>query len=62
MLLEDNRRLAERWSAANGNAELVLAPASPHGFDRFDTAVARKIKAHADAWMLARLAGQDPAR
>lgn len=56
MLLEDNRRLAEGWNAANGNAEFVLAPASPHAFDRFDTGVARKVRDHADAWMRAQLA------
>lgn len=56
MLLEDNRRLAERWNAANGDAQLLVAPASPHAFDRFHTRVARKVRDHADAWMRARLA------
>ena len=56
MLLEDNQRLAECWIAANGNAELICAPASPHAFDRFDTGVARKVRTHADGWMLAQLA------
>lgn len=55
LLLEDNRRMAERWQAANGNARLLVAPESPHAFDRFDTAIARKIRACSDTWLLQRL-------
>ena len=35
MLLEDNERMEARWWAANGNSILLVAPESPHAFDRF---------------------------
>lgn len=55
MLLEDNRRMADRWQIANGNASLIVAPESPHAFDRFDTSIARKVRSSADAWLTAHL-------
>lgn len=39
------------WRAANGNAALLVAPATPHAFDRFGTAIARKVDAFVDEWM-----------
>jgi len=55
MLLEDSMRMAARWQAASGNALLLVAPDSPHAFDRFGTAIARKIDAFVNDWMIERL-------
>lgn len=55
MLLEDSERMEARWRKANGNSELVVAPESPHAFNRMSTAVARKIAQYVEAWMLVRL-------
>lgn len=55
MLLEDSERMAERWDEANGNATLIVAPQSPHAFDRFDTAIARKVKEFSARWIRDRL-------
>lgn len=55
MLLDDSRRMAARWTAASGNAEVIEAPDSPHAFTKFDTAVARKTTAAVDAWIVDRL-------
>ena len=55
MLLEDNERMEARWRAANGNAALLVAPDTPHAFDRFGTAIARKIDAFVDEWIIGRL-------
>lgn len=54
MLLEDSERMEERWRAANGNSELLVAPESLHAFNRMDTAVAGKIERFVEAWMLER--------
>jgi hypothetical protein len=48
MLLEDNERMEARWQAANGNATLLVAPDTPRAFDRFATAIARKVEAFVD--------------
>lgn len=58
-LLEDNLLMARRWNEASGNAELIVAPNSPHDFTRFRTQVARKVRDHAQAWLAAR--ANDPA-
>ncbi|WP_118863262.1 alpha/beta hydrolase [Sphingomonas gilva] len=55
MLLEDNQRMEARWRAANGNAELLVAPESPHAFDRMGTRIAGKIEAYTVEWILERL-------
>lgn len=51
MLLEENQRMEERWRTANGNASLLLAPASPHAFDRLNTAIAQKVDEYVDRWI-----------
>lgn len=56
MLLEDSQRMAARWRAASGNADLLVVPDSPHAFTKFDTAAARKTTAAVDAWIIDRLA------
>jgi acetyl esterase/lipase len=54
-LQEDTLAMAERWRAA-ADVELHVLPDSPHGFIRFDTAIARKTLARTQAWVNARLA------
>lgn len=61
MLLEDNQRMEARWRAASGNSELLIAPESPHAFNRMGTAVARKVERYVDAWILDRLGAPEPA-
>jgi acetyl esterase/lipase len=54
-LLDDTQMLAERWAQAGGDAELVVAPEAPHGFNRLPTAMARKTNAYVRGWLFARL-------
>lgn len=54
MLLEDNERMAARWREASGDSELLIAPESPHAFNRMGTAVAGKVARYVDAWTLQR--------
>lgn len=54
-LLDDTRMLAARWTAANGDAELVVAPEAPHAFNRLPTSMARKTNAYVRGWLLTRL-------
>ncbi len=55
MLLEDNERMEARWREASGNSELLIAPESPHAFNRMGTAIATKVERYVDAWILERL-------
>ena len=55
MLLEDNERMEARWRAANGNSTILVAPASPHAFNRMKTAIAKKVEVFVDSWILDRL-------
>ena len=55
MLLEDNQRMAARWREATGDAELLVAPESPHAFNRMDTGVARKVAQYVEGWIVKRL-------
>lgn len=55
MLLEDSERMEARWREANGNSELLIAPESPHAFNRMGTAVATKIQSYVDDWIMERL-------
>ena len=57
MLLEDNKKMTARWREANGHCELLIAPESPHAFNRMGTAVARKVEHYVDGWILERLGG-----
>lgn len=54
MLLEDTQSMEGRWRDANGNSELLLAPESPHAFNRMGTAIADKVGRYVEAWMLER--------
>lgn len=55
MLLEDNERFEAAWRQANGNSTLLVAPASPHGFNRFKTTIAAKVEAFVTEWIAALL-------
>lgn len=55
ILLEDNQRMAARWSDANGNTELLIAPDSPHAFMLFHTAIRRKVGKFVDEWIVKQL-------
>lgn len=55
MLLQDNQLMEARWRSANGNAELIIVPASPHAFDRLNTSIAKKVEAYASKWITDRL-------
>lgn len=55
MLLEDSERMETRWREANDNSELLIAPESPHAFNRMGTTVATKIQHYVDTWILERL-------
>lgn len=55
-LIDDTLAMERAWREANGNCELVVAPASPHAFNRLPTAIATKVTAYVEAWMETRLA------
>jgi len=55
MLLEDSERMEARWREASGNSEILIAPESPHAFDRLGTAIAKKIEGYTDSWIVERL-------
>lgn len=55
-LLDDSLLLAEAWQRAGGTADLVVAPESPHAFNRLDTALANRVNALVRRWIAARLA------
>ena len=55
MLLEDNERMAARWRDASGDAEMLIAPESPHAFNRMGTAVATKVQHYVEQWIVAQL-------
>jgi len=54
-LVDDTSLLAGRWAGANDNADLVLAPEAPHGFNRLPTRMARKTNAYVRGWLFSRL-------
>lgn len=58
-LLDDSVLMSGRWNAANGNAELVVAPEAPHAFNRLPTALARKTNAFMHVWLTWRLSARE---
>jgi len=56
MLLEDNERMAAKWEEASGNSKLLIAPESPHAFNRMGTSVAKKVESYVADWMHGKLA------
>jgi acetyl esterase/lipase len=61
-LLDDSVLLAERWQAANGNAELHVVPDAPHGFNRLPTRMAKKTNAYARGWLYAKIMAEERAK
>jgi acetyl esterase/lipase len=61
-LIDDSRLMAERWQAANGNAQLAIVPEAPHAFNRFFTRIASRTNAFVRAWIGKRLAEAHPAQ
>lgn len=57
ILMEDSQSMERRWHDANGNSELLIAPESPHAFNRIGTAIASKIGHYVENWMLERFDG-----
>jgi len=51
VLLEDNLVMAARLSAAGGDVDLRVYPASPHGFTGHPTSMARTALGDRDAWL-----------
>ncbi len=54
-LIDDSRLMAERWTAANGNAKLIIVPDAPHAFNRFPTRVASRTNGFVRDWTNERL-------
>jgi acetyl esterase len=54
-LLDDTLLLGARWAAANGNAELFVAPDLPHGFMAFPCGITAAWTEATHAWFAARL-------
>lgn len=61
MLLEDSERMAARWQEASGNAELLIAPESPHAFNRMNTGVAKKVARYVEGWIVDRVGDEGSA-
>jgi len=55
-LIDDSRLMAERWSAVNGNASLIVVPDAPHAFNRLPTRVASRTNAFVRSWINDRMA------
>jgi acetyl esterase len=55
-LLDDTLMLGSRWAAANGNAEMFVAPDMPHGFGAFPCGISAAWKERTDKWFAERLA------
>ena len=61
-LIDDSRLMAERWTAASGNARLLIVPDAPHAFNRLPTRVASRTNTFVRTWLDARLAAVAPAQ
>lgn len=55
-LIDDSTLMAERWSAASGNARVIVVPDAPHAFNRLPTRVASRTNAFVRGWIETRLA------
>jgi acetyl esterase/lipase len=54
-LIDDSTLLADRLRAQGVETELVVVPEAPHAFNRFPLAIAKRVNAHARAWMARRV-------
>jgi acetyl esterase/lipase len=50
-LLDDSTLMHAKWAESSGEAELVLVPEAPHGFNRFESSTARKTNAYIRQWI-----------
>ncbi|MDP3492769.1 MAG: alpha/beta hydrolase fold domain-containing protein [Hyphomonadaceae bacterium] len=57
-LIDDSTLMAERWTAASGNARVIIVPDAPHAFNRFPTRVASRTNAFVRDWIDTQLAGR----
>ncbi|MEQ1779985.1 MAG: alpha/beta hydrolase, partial [Hyphomonadaceae bacterium] len=55
-LIDDSRLMAERWTAASGNARLIVVPEGPHAFNRLPTELASRTNRFVRDWLQRRLA------
>jgi acetyl esterase/lipase len=56
-LQDDSERMQAKWSAQSGNAELIVVPEAPHGFNHMPTSAAAKTNAYIRAWLGRRFGG-----
>jgi acetyl esterase/lipase len=54
-IIGDSRSMQAHWQDASGNADLLVAPEGPHGFERFPTKLAARTKTVAIEWINGRL-------
>lgn len=50
-ILDDSILMYERWQSQNGNADCVVFPEAPHGFNRFPTKLAARANSLVRAWI-----------
>ena len=53
-LQEDSELMHAKWAEWSGQAELIIVPEAPHGFNHMRTSVARKANAYVRAWIARR--------
>jgi acetyl esterase/lipase len=54
-IIGDSRSMHAHWQDAAGNADLLVVPEGPHGFERFPTRLAVRTKTVAIEWINRRL-------
>ena len=62
VLLEDNLAMAARLSAAGGDVDLRIYPASPHGFTGHPTSMAKAALNDRDSWLAEHLTAHATSR
>ncbi|WP_117191965.1 alpha/beta hydrolase [Rhizobium terrae] len=50
-ILDDSIEMSAKWQKENGNAESLIVPEAPHGFNRFPTSLAAKTNRFGRDWM-----------
>lgn len=54
-IIDDSLSMSLHWQQQNGNADCVVFPEAPHGFNRFPTKLAAKANGLVRAWISRRL-------
>ncbi|MBX5142291.1 alpha/beta hydrolase fold domain-containing protein [Rhizobium lentis] len=54
-ILDDSISMYERWQSQSGNADCVIFPEAPHGFNRLPTRLAARANSLVRAWISQRL-------